>query len=314
MSIEPTLRVVAVDDAGDLVTSGTVLVQVEDESGLTWRSCALDSYGTCDVVVGSYTDTATAPSAWTYSVVGLVRGGTAHRPSRAVFTSDATEIVMGSIDDAQIDGDRAVALYWPAGDDPELGQLAESFSVTTTGAELADAPVVGSFLRRHVDALIQSETTVELDIEAVGSGIFTNPTGGWGVLNSKALDLDGGGTGPLGARTTKLLAIHGNSHATNPFGWHGTHMFAQHGDVIAPSDLGLSLNGLAVRLDGPATGSVAGTFLGDWVDAGGDVASDGFEAGRALPAAGTLAIGHLLAADNTSGSSEASEWLCEDDG
>ncbi len=312
MSIEPTLRVVAVDDSGDLVTSGTVLVQVDDESGVSWRSCALDSDGTCDVVVGTYVDTTSAPSAWTYSVVGVVAGGTAHRPSRAIFTSDSTEIVMAAIDDAAIDSDRAIALYWPAGTDAELGQLAEAFSVTSTGAELADAPVVGSFLRRHVSPLIDSETTIDLAIGTIGSGILGEPSGGWGVLAARELDLDGGGTGLLGSRTTKLLAVDGSSQATTAFGWHGTHLFAHHGGVIAPADLDLGLNGLAVRLDGPATGAVAGSFLGDWVDGGGDVASDGYEAGRALLASGTLDIGHLLAAAATSGSGEQSEWLCED--
>jgi len=312
MSIEPTLRVVAVDELGDLVTSGTVLVQVEDETGLVWKSCALDTDGTCDVVVGTYVDNTSAPTAWTYSVVGLVSGGVAHRPSRAVFTSDSTEIVLAAIDDAAIDSDRALALYWPAGSDPELGQLAEAFSVTSTGTELADAPVIGSFLRGHVNALIVSETTLNLDIDAIGTGVFQTPAGGWGVLESRELDLDGGGAGPLGGRVTKLLAVNGSSHASNGFGWHGTHLFAHHGGAIAPSILGLGLNGEAVRLDGPASGVVAGTYLGDWVDGGGDVAADGYEAGRALLASGTLDIGRLLTVDTTAGSGEESEFLCED--
>jgi hypothetical protein len=312
MSIEPTLRVVAVDDVGDLITSGTVLVQVEDETGVVWKSCALDSDGTCDVVVGTYVDNSSAPTAWTYSVVGLEIGGTAHRPSRAVFTSDSTEIVLAAIDDAAIDSDRAIAVYWPAGSDPELGQLAEAFSVTSSGTELADAPVIGSFLRSHVHALIDAETTVGLDVDAVGTGVYQTPAGGWGVLEARELDLDGGGTGLLGSRMTKLLAVNGSSHASNGFGWHGTHMFAHHDGVIAPANHSLGLNGVAVRLDGPATGVVAGTALGDWVDAGGDLAADGYEAGRALPASGTLDIGRLLAVDTTSGSGEDSEFLCED--
>jgi len=312
MSIEPTLRVVAVDDAGSLVTSGTVLVQIEDESGIAWSSCALDADGTCDVVVGTYEDTSSAPSAWTYSIVGVVRNGVAHRPSRAVFTSDATEIVMAAIDDAAIDADRALALYWPAGNDPELGQLAEAFSVTSTGTALADAPVVASFLRGHVSSLIASESTVSLDIDTVGASIATVPTGGWGVVGAKELDLDGGGVGSLGNRTTKLLAVNGSSHASSAFGWHGTHLFAHHDGVIAPADHDLHLNGEIVRLDGLAMGVVSGTALGDWVDAGGDVAADGFEAGRALAAAGTLDIGRLLATDATSGAGEQSEWLWED--
>jgi len=309
---EPTVQVVVVDDAGNLVTSGDVLVQVEDDVGVSWASCSLNVDGLCEEDMGLFTVTTGAPDAWLYTVVGVVRGGVAHRPRRAVFTSDGTEIVMAAIDDAAVDSDRAIAVWWPQGNDPDLGQLSESFSITATGSDLGDAPVIGNFTRGHVTSLIDSETTVSLDVE--GTGLMGTQPGGFGFMDAKELDLDGGGTGLLGSRTTKLLALDGSSYASGDLGWHAGHLFAAHDDVIAPATHGtLGLNGTSVPLDGSLPSGVSGTALGNWVDAGGSVASDGYEAARALSGAGTLDIGRLAAASDTSGNGESSLFVCYDD-
>jgi hypothetical protein len=314
IELEPTVRVVAVDEAGGRLTLGEVLVEIVDEDGARWESCVITSTsgGLCEVSAGRYTNPATAPDAWIYRVVGVVTGGVAHRPTRAMFSSDAGEAILSAIDTAGLSTDRSIALYWPQGTDPELGLLHESFSVTSTASYLADAPTVTNFLRSHVGPLIDHESNVTLDLE--GTGILDVPLGGWGFM-AKKMDLDGGGVGPLGGRLSKHLFLNGSAYASGDLGWHGAHLFAYHTGVMTPGHDELGLNGLVARLDKPVVGSpLAGTWIGGFVTDGGAIGPDGLEEAVALPAAGTLTIGHLLSSGGPSGAGELSQWMFDDEG
>jgi len=173
-------------------------------------------------------------------------------------------------------------------------------------------PVIGNFLRGHVSSLIDTESSVDLDL--MGTGLLDAEPGTFGVMTAKELDLDGGGSGVLGNRTTKLLALDGSSYAGDDIGWHAAHLFAAHTGVTSPTALAsLGLNGTAALLDGTLPSALSGTAQGDWIEAGGSIASDGYEATRALPGAGTLSIGRLAAASNSSGNGETSVFVCFDD-
>ena len=313
VEIEPTLRVVAMDPTGARLDAGEVVVRIVDEDGVRWDSCTVGvgDGGMCEIVAGRYTDPAVSPDAWIYTVAAVVDGGVGHRPTRALFASDAGEAILAAVEAANVDPDRSLAVYWPQGVDPELGSLHEAFSVTTTGSFLADAPVVTTFTRSHVATQITQENNVPLDLE--GTGVITFPTEGWGFM-AKQVDLDGGGVGGLGGRLAKLLFLNGSAYASGDLGWHGAHMFAYHDGVIAPNHDEVGVNGEVVDLFDPiVSGPLLGTHIAGLVTSGGRIAADGYEEAVALPAAGALTIGRLAGVATPTGAGEVSVWMMDDD-
>ena len=315
----PAAQVTAVDDAGEPLASADVVATVTSATDTYWTMCVTDTSGTC-TLLGWPEDGNT--DAWAFHVDAVVQEGVASRPSRAIFASEAGEVLLQAVHDAQDDdnADYVVAVYWEDSYDSVLGETtAEAWAVVNAGTGLLSSPMGLLFRPRHLNTLAQPGT-VSLDVD--GTGLLSSPMGfrfsvrtldvyGVGLLSSPMGlgDFDGG-------LRLRLIGLSGSGLLSSPMGFHPSDLFARmpsrtFGTGLLSSPMGFA--GRAVLLDyGFAQGiSMRGTAFGDALEPGGGLVGASGEAPTStMVASGVVDVGLAMATTTATGLSLRSgvEW------
>ena len=162
----PHARIAVVDGDGEPLDKAVVVTTITSESGVSRTRCTTDRDGDCDV-----SGPVTAEDAWSFRVDTVVTDDAVFHPGKALWASDGAEVVLDAVDAAGLSYD-ALAVYWPAGADPVLGALAESWAVVDAGVGTATPPFA---LLLRGDGLEANVEAVEVDLD--GSGLLSSPLG-----------------------------------------------------------------------------------------------------------------------------------------
>ena len=279
-----------VDSRGQPVDGITVIGRVTGAQAEIF-DCKTDGEGLCEVkltalaTVDSSGRAADPGLAWAWEVDGLIdREGIASRPSALLYASDYLEAVTAAVGRDEQLAPAALSLYWPAGEDDELGDMAEQYIVLTGGAGISTSPFGVSF----TPALLQGVATVsEVSLDLDGSGISTSP---FGVLPGRLVQFDGSGisTSPFGFRLPPLLALDGSGISTSPFGFHPLGITQPlDGSGISTSPFGYASNPILLSTGTVVGASVDGS-LAARLQQGGWVGQDGCDVGPLVLASGLL--------------------------
>lgn len=270
--VRPRARVTLVLN-GEMVSPTHQSFQVEGQIygvGQSGRSvCTLHraSNSWCDLVGDTVnaSDSSTLEAAWMVEVQGLYRKGTrmSYRPSMAITVTDALQTAVGALQSDSRTSQALVAWSFSDTADPQLGDIAASYSAVNTGTGLASLPL----------GLMITPTLMN----KMGTSQSLTLTTGSTDLQVELLSLDGSGLAsiPLGLRRLDLVAIDQNNAL-------GVTAGSMHGEGDFAVSLGGS--GLASLPLGFSSTPVGGQLRnGGWT-------VDGYAAGSALASSSTLAI------------------------
>ncbi len=275
--LRPEARVNVVGPDGTPVRGLIVRAELVDEARVVEQvQCTTDTTGACTLSA----TTLVSEAALQVIVVGLTdsRTGLSQRPGTFVMARDGLEILAQSLAGAGTSGE-LLAWIWPAGLDPELGELGAAWAFIDLRAGLSRAPsailategrVATMGVRADLSlalegvALDQGEVDAEV-LTLSGSGLATSPLGLLSLpvlgLAVRAPGMDSAGLNPLDFHT-----MDGSGLATSPLGYEA-----------GPVDL-KSATGMGFVLGSPA--------LQQRLDQGGFITTNSWSTSGALPAAG----------------------------
>jgi hypothetical protein len=293
----PRARVTVIDDLGEPVEGATVMATVYSALGLSSPRCETDPTGSCELRADGVDEAVGAlGTAWAFRVEAVVQDAVASRPGRALWTSEGVAVLLEAL--SRTSGWDALAVYWPGGTDPVLGELMEAWAVVDAGVGLQHAPMALLFQASHVTSL-STAGTVELDVD--GTGLLSSPLGT--TLSLRTLTLDGSGllSSPLGFRTT-LVGLDGSGLLSSPLGFHATQLYTS-GSGLLSSPLGYSSSLLLDR------GTLLGSSSWDpYLQSLSDGSIEG-EVGSALVGSGAVEVGLSVVPESTSAAGSSSAIL-----
>jgi len=288
--IEAHALFTVVDDRGQPVKDLTVIGRVSGAQAELF-DCKTDGDGICEVklhAVETMNDDGDAfdPGlAWVWEVDGLIDGeDVVTRPTALLYASDYLEAVAATVGrDAEL-APAALAVYWPEGEDDELGDMAEQYIVLTGGAGIPTSPFGVSFTPALLDGVA---TVAEVSLDLDGSGISTSP---FGMLPGRVVTFDGSGisTSPFGFTLPPLLALDGSGISTSPFGFHPIGLTQPfEGSGISTSPFGYQNNPILLS-SGTILGASAQGALASRLADGGWMGQDGYGVGQLVLASGLI--------------------------
>ncbi len=286
-AIEPVVQITVVDDTGSLLAGADVYGTWAGTTG-NFFSCTTDAGGQC-VVEGTAAAADAADMAWAVEVPTVEAGGVVFHPDAAFFADDDVAIILAAMAaEPEFDGS-LLAFYWEDGDDPDLGDLVESYFVIDTGVGLGSCPLGIIFPPR---TLGNDYDLAELQLDLDGTGLGSCPLG---LIGVRLLTIEGGGLGscPLGLPMcrTKLGGIGGGGLGSCPL---GRPQRCFNGPGGSGNDaVVFDFAGEAVLLGSSVTSSVSleGTPYGDVLGAGGWVTDEGeYPGASALTGSGGVVI------------------------
>lgn len=298
--VRPALRLNAVNGDGSPVSSGTRLVGTlwtADGESTYW--CKTDSKGVCtayaDKVKAVDRSGAELPLAYGFTVDAVVDGSNnlSQAPMAALWVTPELVWWTEAMDVSGVLEDHLIAVWWQAEKDPDLGKLAEAFSVADLGTGRATLPAAVLFNETAV-AGIASWDTVAVDLD--GTGLTTDPLGiGPILLPRLTLDMSsysGGGltTDPLGFTTLKLLTFSGSGLTTDPLGFKPPSMYdlSLRGSGLTTDPLGVGTPLLKLSSGTLSSGSLSSYAMGDLIAAGGWLAGAEYQAASLLLSSGAV--------------------------
>jgi len=144
---------------------------------------------------------------WVWEVDGLIDGeDVVTRPTALLYASDYLEAVAATVGrDAEL-APAALAVYWPEGEDDELGDMAEQYIVLTGGAGIPTSPFGVSFTPALLDGVA---TVAEVSLDLDGSGISTSPFGFHPIGLTQPFEGSGISTSPFGYQNNPILLSSG---------------------------------------------------------------------------------------------------------
>lgn len=265
----------------------TVTGSIWSSNGTRWVSCDIPAGAlSCDLLGDWVTDNRSAPTTYATSVDGvllfsdIIGGVVSVRPRAALVGTDAFELLVGGIWQEALD-DRLLALRWIEASDPDMGRVAESYSVMDYGAGLATSPLGIVLTPKALGG--SAVATVETDLD--GTGLATSPMG---RVQLRTFSIDGSGlaTSPMGRVPLRFVAIDGLGLATSPMGFRGLELVT----VKAASwqDPAIAMDGALVDLASGAslTTDIQGSNVGDWFSGQGLVNEAGLPGASALLGSG----------------------------
>ena len=290
--VSPRARVTVIDEDGEPVEGAVVLGSIYSTGLIEYPLCTTDEDGSCDlasVELGS-------DVAWAFRVDAVVRDDVAERPSRAVFASDGAVALLEAL--SQAEGWDAIAVYWDAGEDPVLGEIAESWAIVDTGSGLLSSPL-GLLFRPQATTATAGTLSIDLD----GTGLLSSPLG---TLSLKTLTFSPSGllSSPLGTLSLRVVGISGSGLLSSPLGLHATSLYTGYvgGSGLLSSPLGLGYSS-PLLLD-------RRTLLGSSVDGAVELLSPLFEGGvegaSAIIASGSMSTGLAASGSATQASGSLS--------
>jgi hypothetical protein len=277
-TVEPTVALAALDDAGDLLSG--VDLWVKFEGSASGRDVCRTKGGVCSV-----SGPAVAEFGAAFAVVvegasdryGVPLGA----PTAAFFASDALEVLIAAIDDHPDAAGSMPALYFPAGTDAELGLLPEHYVAINNGTGLLSSPMGFMFTP---SALPTSTTLSTATLDLDGTGLLSSPMG-----FQKAYLLTFTGTGLLSSPMGfKLVTINGTGLLSSPMGFTASSMYVPSSyptvKVYSPAFSGDAVLLATSTIDSPYA---SGTWLEATLDGGGWVSSEGGPAASQVLASGS---------------------------
>ena len=225
------------------------------------------------------------PLAWALQVESVVDRDTniALRPDAVLFGSDSLEVLLQGIDNIGTLRKAPLAVHWSAGDDPELGWLADSYAVIDSGSGLSSSPLGLAFLPSAMNARVR-----DYDVDLDGTGLSSSPLG---VVSVQRLVMTGPdkSDNPMGFVSGKLVAIDGTGLSSSPLGLSAMDL-TQPGPMV---DLGLGLNGTRLLMGESMVvgGSSAGSLTADKVADGGWTLDGGYGVASILIGSGVVDVG-----------------------
>jgi hypothetical protein len=282
---------------GDPLPNLKVQVEFRRASSRSVRSCTTNASGICRVTAPEQASALfglPVPAAITYEVaaVGTLDGTTAIKPEGVYYATEALEVQVAAADASSIPDDYLIAMHWSPSTSGGMGTVVESWTLPAMGSGLATSPL----------GVIWNQPALDLIVNLSGSGLATSPLGllpGLQTVNLSTINLNLDGTGlatsPLGilplpvislvggtssGGNITILGLEGTGLATSPLGFLGTQPFLGGGGANLD---GLNFNG-SVMVDGSTSASAAlsGTSIGERVEAGGFVTSDGRDGAHAV--------------------------------
>ena len=269
-SIQPHARVTVYDALGKPMSGGTGLDTVSvyvtiwgEKGGIT--SCDLDQLGVCDITWQPSPDD--PELVWAFSVDSVVHRGVAHRPGGLIFATDALEILLKAVENAEIE-DAMLMWSWEEGWDEGLGEVAAGYSAVDLGTGLASSPLGLAFSESLISGVASADVILNLD----GTGLASSPLGEMVV---RVYDFDGTGlaSSPLGERAFTAMSLGGSGLSGSPLNIQARSVHTDQ-NIGYDSNL-LDFSGEPVPLTGEG-GAVVGSSIGSFVDSGGWVGVDGY--------------------------------------
>ncbi len=231
--IVPSARVTVFETEGTPARQVTVLGSLwGNEDGVV--TCSTDAQGVCTLTGAPVPGD--GAFAWSFAVEGIVSDELISRPQAALTASDSLELLVRALDQDPALEHAVLAWSLRAGEDPELGPVAESYSVVDTGSGFASIPLGVVMTPRTVTQLgTLSHTTLGLADHEVPLAV---------------LELDGTGFAsiPLGFSMPTLSGglsfafVDGTGFASIPLGFSTTQPFGG-GNLLAPLNTTRSLDG-----------------------------------------------------------------------
>jgi hypothetical protein len=276
--VEPRARLTLLIDgvpAADGRVLGSFWGATQGGIDCTVTSAPAPGEGHCDVAAPAVSYTGEEALGWLVRVDTVAHNGLVHRPTTALFATDALEVLTAAmLDDPEL-SDAALGFWWDGGLDPDLGLVAESLVVTDLGSGLLSSPM-GVILTPKT----LSGTTLESrDLDLDGTGLLSSPMG---FRDVRVLSLDGTGllSSPMGF-TSRIAFIDGTGLLSSPMGLRATSLTVYGASTGSFDATGSWYDGEAVPL-GSGAGSSDDTALGAWLDGGGGVTASGLEGASLL--------------------------------
>ena len=268
----PRARLMVMEADGSPLRDFEAWLTVSGSTAAT-LSCVTDGDGFCQVTGEAASardaDGSARALAWSLSVdtVVDVTQWYAYHPTSAAFASDALEILLTAIQDAEQD-DALIAISWQDTADAELGEVAAGYSVLNSGTGLASAPLGVVF---SPEALPDAEVSV-VDVDLDGTGLASAPLGSATLTR---LDFSGVGlsSSPLGVQSFSLLAYSGTGLASAPLGLSALTTFEGSSAYDAET---LSMDGELIDFStGTVSGATGESTTGDILTSGGWIGGQG---------------------------------------
>lgn len=276
----PMLDLAVLDEAGLPLANADVQVTALGNVSQSWLQCTTDATGHCSVASDPVDDATEVAVMFRADAVVIDDTWTVH-PAPMLYESAVFDDLIAAMDADPALSALPLAVSWTAGTDPELGDIAEGYSVVDTGSGLASLPIGLVFNRTRMLTLPRTTHTVTL--QSLSISVQSVEIGGSGLASL-----------PIGLRFASFGFISGSGLASLPIGLHPKRIFVSHS------------TGRPVWLDRPL-GSYAptpGTALEARISAGGWTA-------RGYPAASyaTAASGVTVAASVSTGNNRAAEEM-----
>ena len=289
--VEPKAEITVLDATGSPVGGVDVYVVITGSSS-DIEKCGTSGDGRCEVKgpkADRYDDNGDElPLAWAFSAATCKKDNIGTHPRAAFFAPDALEILLAAAQQEQgLAEDAALAFHWPDGDDPDFGDMVESYFLVDTGNGLGSCPLGVIFTPR---VLGSGDDTQTFEVDLDGTGLGSCPLG---TILARRFTLDGTGLGscPLGNVRLPLFAFDGTGLGSCPLGFRPPQMFTGSSEASYDTDL-VALDGAAVLLgsgDAWSTADLDGHTLGVCLDSGALLSAEGYASATAFVGSGNVA-------------------------
>ena len=283
--VQPRMRVTLFDGDGQLAKSEqTIRGVLHDGEQTTAVSCTLPAGAAqCDLV-GQWLSArdvgADGTGMWTFQVQSIeeTQAAIAWRPRGAITVTDGVEMMASALGGVGLSSS-PIGISWSAMSHPELGDIADSLALTSSGAGYASPPAGVLFVSEILDDMTQEVLDLDLD----GTGLASIPIGTLSLLDvSLSLDLNGTGlaSSPIGTLSLydmNMLMISGSSSPSEAVGIDALTLFANGGDNTDGSLIGAASAPLFLDEAHSPTVDLSGSTLQAVADTGGWLNSDGME-------------------------------------
>jgi len=164
-----------------------------------------------------------AALAWRITVDAVVLTDiVAYRPEVLMFGSaELDDIAAAQNADPEL-REAMLALYWAAGDEPDLGLIEEGYAVVNSGAGLSTSPIAMLFNRAALDSISTSDLSLD------GTGLSSSP------LGMRWMMLDGSGFSTSPITLLALTAFEGSGLSTSPIAMSSYSMLSGSGLSTSP--------------------------------------------------------------------------------
>ena len=307
--IQPRARISVVDQDGEPVEYAEIYGDVSG-SQVERFDCWTDRNGVCEVDLDwlECDDSEDPGHAWSWRVQTVVVDDINHPVSSLLYATDGLEVLTAAMRADPELSEGVLAIHWPEGDDDELGELVEFYSVGNHGTGLSTSPITMAFTPAAVAGW---GTARDISVDLDGTGLSSSPLG---FASFRVLDLNGSGlsSSPLGFSGMRLITLDGSGLSSSPLGFHGLHL-SQHmdGTGLSSSPLGFSSDPVLMDSGRSPWIDLSGSHLGAQVDEGGW--SVGGMSGASAMAASGLGVELELSDDDPAGMSEEGVVLDWDD-